>query len=242
MDLLKSITHHSRTLGILIDPEKLVGVDMSAFAKAIQSSITKLTTRLQLDQVLLLVGGSTMKNIDMDQWMLQFKELYKQPVIIFPGSADQLTENADGLLFLNLVSGRNPEYLIGQQVRAAGRLKGTKLQVIPTAYLLINGGIETAVQRVSATTPMDQNRVDIIVDTAYAGMLMGNQLIYLEAGSGASRPVECSIVKQVAHQCHVPIIVGGGLKKLGQIEDRFNAGAAMVVVGTAIEKNLQWIG
>ena len=242
MNILQSIKMQRRTLGILVDPEKLPMEDFPAFAKAMTSKTPYLFDELQLDQIIFLQGGSTMENIDLNNWTAQFKKHTDLKILIFPGSADQITDHADGLLFLNLISGRNPDYLIEQQVNAAARLKNSKLEIIPTAYLLLDGGTQTAVARVSQTLPMNQNDREKVVNTAFAGQLMGNQLVYLEAGSGAKNPVLVEIVEEVSKAIAIPVIVGGGLKTIEQISNRFLAGASMVVVGTAIEQNLDWKG
>ncbi|MBF4985824.1 geranylgeranylglyceryl phosphate synthase family protein, partial [Nonlabens mediterrranea] len=172
--------------------------------------------------------------------ILAAKEIIKIPIVIFPGSHHQLTENADGLLFLNLISGDNSDYLIGHQRLAAAQLLKSKLEIVPTGYLLIDGGHESAVQRVSQTQPLPQNDVDSIVHTAFAGQLMGNQLIYLEAGSGAITSIDPEVIKSVKNQLDIPLIVGGGLRSLQQLESSFLAGADMLVIGTAIEQKINW--
>jgi phosphoglycerol geranylgeranyltransferase len=241
-DLLKLITQANRSLAVLIDPEKMVLDEIAAFAKAIPPTISSLKEKLQIDQFFFFVGGSTMENTDINQWVKKLKEHTETPIVLFPGSPEQLSENADGLLFLSLLSGRNPEFLIEHQVAAAMQLKNTHLEVIPTGYLLIDGSKETAVQRVSKTLPLPQKNVQNIVNHAYAAALMGNQLIYLEAGSGAVKSVATEIVREVSAQINVPLIVGGGLRTIAQIEAVYNAGAKMVVVGTAIEENINWNG
>lgn len=242
IDLLTSIKASNRCLAILVDPEKTILVDIPAFAKAIPTTISLLKKKLELDLVVFFVGGSTIAHDTFNEWVKTFKENTTLQVIIFPGSHRQLSEHADGLLFLNLISGRNPEFLIAQQVQAAAQLKKTSLQIIPTGYLLIDGGTTSAVERVSQTQALAQENIAGIVDHAFAGKLMGNQLIYLEAGSGAKRPVSNTIVSKVCRQVKVPVIVGGGLKSMPQIKAIYNAGAKMVVVGTAIEENIDWIG
>jgi len=242
MNILESIQQQRRTLGILVDPEKLAIENFPAFAEAIQSSTSQLKIDLELGQIIFLIGGSTMENVDLDQWLNSFKKLTDFKTVLFPGSATQLSEHADGLLFLNLISGRNADYLIGQQVVAAKRLKLSNLEIVPTGYLLLDGGTTTAVQRVSQTEPLCQNNMDSIIDTAFAGKLMGNDLIYLEAGSGAETPVKTAIVREVSSAVDIPLIVGGGLRTIEEINDRFNAGARMVVIGTAIESDMNWKG
>ncbi|KQC32226.1 geranylgeranylglyceryl phosphate synthase [Nonlabens sp. YIK11] len=242
MEILKSICEFERTLGILVDPEKLKVDDFSAFAKAITSTGSILTKDLGLDQIILLIGGSTMEHVDLEAWLGAFRQQIDFKLVLFPGSAQQISERADALLFLNLISGRNPEYLIGQQIEAAKKLRNSALEIIPTAYLLLDGDQQTAVERVSKTQPIRQSEVDLITDTALAGQLMGNNLIYLEAGSGAKTPVSIEVLKKVVETIHVPVIVGGGLCSINQIKKRFEAGAKMVVVGTAMEEDINWKG
>ncbi|QJP33686.1 geranylgeranylglyceryl phosphate synthase family protein [Nonlabens sp. Ci31] len=241
-DLLISIKQANRSLAVLIDPEKMPLDAVAAFAKAIPSTISSLKEKLQIDQFFFFVGGSSMENTGFDEWVKELKKHTDTTVVIFPGSPEQLSENADGLLFLSLLSGRNPEFLIEHQVDAARRLKETHLEIVPTGYLLIDGGKETAVQCVSKTLPLPQNNVENIVNHAYAAQLMGNQLVYLEAGSGAVKSVATEIVREVSAQINVPLIVGGGLRTIAQIEAIYKAGAKMVVVGTAIEENINWNG
>jgi putative glycerol-1-phosphate prenyltransferase len=242
MTILESLQHYKRTLGILVDPEKLDVEGFYAFAKALSTSIPKLKSKLQLDQIIFLLGGSTMTGVDLDDWVKEFRKTTGLKLVLFPGSHQQISDHADGLLFLNLISGRNAQYLIGEQVQAAAKLRTSTLEIIPTGYLLIDGGVETAVARVSETKPIPQFQEELTVNTAVAGQFMGNQLVYLEAGSGAKTPVSVSTVYSIAKAIKSPVIVGGGLRTLDQIEARFKAGAKMVVVGTAIEEDLSWIG
>lgn len=234
-NLLHAITSAKRSMAVLIDPEKCATTHLPALILHIQSLQKTIFKELNVDNLMLFVGGSTMDGIAIDTFITHLKEYTDIPILIFPGSYQQLSEQAHGLLFLNLLSGRNPDYLATQQIQAAALLKKTTLEIVPTAYLLIDGGKETAVQRVSQTTPLSQTAIDTIVNTAYAGQLMGNRLIYLEAGSGALNEVNPAIVKAVCDTVNIPVIVGGGLKTIAQIERAFTAGACMVVVGTAIE-------
>lgn len=242
MTILESLQEYNRTLGILVDPEK-VGVDgFFAFAKAMSTTIPHLTRELELDQIIYLIGGSTMTGVDLDFWIQNFRESTDLKLVLFPGSHQQISENADALLFLKLISGRNPQYLIGEQVAAAGKLQKSRLEIIPTGYMLIDGGVETAVARVSGTAPLSPRNEELVINTAVAGKLMGKLCLYLEAGSGARSPVPVELISKVKAAARLPIIVGGGLRKLKDIEARFEAGAQMVVVGTAIEQDYDWKG
>ncbi len=235
------ITSVERTLGVLVDPEKMALDEVSAFAKALSQQSTKLLNKLDVHQLVLLVGGSTMENVDFDKWNQHLRGSTDLSIILFPGSHKQVSSAADAILYLNLISGRNPDYLIGEQVAAAFEVQEAGVEVIPTAYILLDGKNESAVARVSSTAPMSQQDVDQVVKTALAGQFMGNKLIYLEAGSGAKQPVTDEIVKAVRLRVNIPMIVGGGLRTEHAIKSKFCAGARMVVVGTAIEENLEWL-
>lgn len=222
--ILESITIGKRLLSVLIDPEKFDPAEASAFLKKIPSSATHI-----------FVGGSTVEKGQTDACIDFLKSEISLPVIIFPGDHSQITPAADALLFLSLISGRNPEYLIEQQVRSVDRLRKMELEVIPTGYILIDGGKECAVQRVSKTLPMSQSNPQEIVNTALAGEYSGKKLIYLEAGSGAEVPVSEEIIGSVKSAISVPLIVGGGIRASSQLNAAYKAGADMVVVGTAFE-------
>ena len=159
------------------------------------------------------------------------------PVILFPGDYSQLTDKADAMLLLNLTSGRNAEYLIGQHVRAALRIAKSGLEVIPTGYILIDGGRATSVEYVSGTRPIPSDKPELAVATALAGELLGLKATYLEAGSGAERAVAVDTIKAVRAATEGILIVGGGIRSAEGVEAAYRAGADIVVVGTAIEKN-----
>tara|TARA_R110001592_G_scaffold39084_1_gene128734 strand:- start:1435 stop:2157 length:723 start_codon:yes stop_codon:yes gene_type:complete len=217
-----------KLLAVLIDPEKMELKMVSSFFKKVHQSIA----------THIFVGGSTDKNNQTENLVSEIKKATKLPVILFPGDVHQITNKADGILFLSLLSGRNPEYLIEQQVKAAPILQQTDLEIIPTGYLLIDGGSETAVQKVSNTKPISQNNIDLIVNTSLAGKFSGKKLIYLEAGSGATKVISKKIIKKVSDNLNIPLLIGGGIKSKQQVETAFNAGADLVVIGTAFEKNI----
>ena len=227
MSILDSFKTKNPLLAILIDPEKFVIND--AFAKAYLEKIPSQTTHL-------LVGGSTDPDNKTEAVVKLLKNLSQLPITLFPGNHNQITNAADGILFLSLLSGRNPEFLIGQQVAAAPYLAQTDLEIIPTGYILIDGDSESAVARVSGTKPMPQENIQTIVNTALAGQFLGKKCIYLEAGSGAKIPVSPTIVSAVREAINIPIIVGGGIRSQKQMELAFKAGATMVVIGTAFEE------
>ena len=216
-----------KLLAILIDPDKIV-------INKLSDTISKIEPN-SVDYI--LVGGSTVENGLTDSIVKEIKKLTSIPIILFPGDFTQISSNADALLFLSLISGRNPEYLIGQQVKSVKRLKETSLEIIPTGYILIDGGVETSVQQVSKTTPISQSNMEDITMTAIAGELMGKQLIYLEAGSGAIDAVSKEIIDNVSENISIPLIVGGGIRSKKQLKNAYRNGADMVIIGTAFEEN-----
>lgn len=226
-NILKSITTKEKLLAVLIDPDKFSVSHTETFIEKLNQSIA----------THIFVGGSTVEARATDLLVSEIKKHTKLPVILFPGDVTQITNKADGLLFLSLISGRNPDYLIGKHVTAISKLRNTNLEVIPTAYLLIENGKETAVQRVTETLPMPKNNVQNIVDTAKAGEMLGMKLIYLEAGSGASEPINSEIISLVKQELQIPLIVGGGIRTKKKLDDAYKAGANLVVIGTAFEED-----
>lgn len=186
----------------------------------------------------IFVGGSLV-GADTDAVIRDIKRITgdSSRVLIFPGDYSQLSASADALLLLSLVSGRNPEYLIGQHVKAAPHIRKIGLETIPTAYMLIDGGRKTSVEYISATAPIPADKTDIAQATAMAAEMLGMKAIYLEAGSGALRPVEAEMIEAVKRVTNVPLMVGGGLRSPSSIRKAFGAGADIVVVGTAIERD-----
>ncbi|RFN58892.1 geranylgeranylglyceryl/heptaprenylglyceryl phosphate synthase [Marixanthomonas ophiurae] len=223
--ILKAISEERKSLAILIDPDKFTVSETASFLQQLPTETTHL-----------FVGGSTDANGHTEATVKALKNHSQLPVILFPGDHTQITEFADAILFLSLLSGRNPEYLVGQQLKAVEKLKASKLEVIPTGYILVDGGTESAVARVSNTKPLSQNNTSKIVHTAIAGEFMGAKLIYLEAGSGAINPVKSIIISEVKKAVNIPLIVGGGIKTETQQQTAYTAGADLVVMGTAFEK------
>lgn len=218
-----------KKLAVLIDPEKFDLERTDAFFRNLHPHVS-----------LFLVGGSTTLKLNTEPVVKAIKNYTDLPVIIFPGDHSQITEAADAILFLSLISGRNPEYLIGQQVKAVQTLKDLKLEIIPTGYILIDGGKECAVHRVSNTPPIAQKEIKTIVETALAGQYSGKKLIYLEAGSGATIPVSGEIITAVKMAIKIPLIVGGGICSKKQLFAAYAAGADIVVVGTAFENDIEF--
>ena len=225
--ILSSKKKGKKLLAILLDPEK---IDLSTISETIKKINEK-----KIDFI--FVGGSTVKNGITDIVVQKIKLLTTISIVLFPGDYSQITNRAEAILFLSLLSGRNPEYLIEQQIKSVPLLQNSKLEVIPTGYILVEGGVETAVQRVSKTQPISQNKIEKITNTACAGMFMGNKLIYLEAGSGAKTPVSKEIINSVNQKINVPLIVGGGIKTKKQLETAYNNGADLVVIGNGFEEN-----
>lgn len=222
--ILKEIQHQEKGLAVLIDPDK--------FEENPVSFLKRLPSATQF----LLVGGSQVAEGKTQQLVKSLKAFTPLPIILFPGHYSQLTPEADAVLFLSLLSGSNPEYLINQQIKAVDVLKNTKLEIIPTAYILIDGGCETSVSKTSNTQPISPQNTKLIVDTALAGQYMGKQLIYLEAGSGAKNSVPKHVILAVKEAVKIPIFVGGGIRHRHQLNEAFAAGANVVVMGTAFEK------
>lgn len=183
-----------------------------------------------------LVGGSLVSET-IDRTITRLKQESNIPVLLFPGSLLQLSDAADAVLLLSLISGRNPEFLIGNHVIAAPLLKKSNLEIIPTGYMLIDSGKTTSVQYISNTQPIPADKTDIATATALAGEMLGLKLIYLEAGSGAQFPVPARMIAEVRSAISIPIIVGGGLRSREHIEQAFDAGADLVVLGTIVESN-----
>ncbi|MGR7813026.1 geranylgeranylglyceryl/heptaprenylglyceryl phosphate synthase [Lacinutrix undariae] len=224
-NIITAIAEGEKLLAVLIDPDKMLLEALPSFIKKLHTSVA----------THIFVGGSTVEDLVTDTLVDTLKKLTHLPVIIFPGDVTQITDKADALLFLSLISGTNPDYLIGKHIASVAKLRTTNLQVISTGYLLIENGKETAVQRVTQTQPMLENNVQHIVDTAKAGELLGMKLIYLEAGSGAVKPVSADIISGVKKDIQVPLIVGGGIKNIKDLKKAYKAGADLVVIGTAFE-------
>jgi len=226
-NILSAKKERKKLVAVLIDPEKMDLKNITRFLKKVHNSIA----------THIFVGGSTDINNETENLVLAVKKETNLPIVLFPGDVSQITNKADGILFLSLLSGRNPKYLIDQQIEAAPILKKTSLEIIPTGYILIDGKKETATQKVSNTKPISQENTTLILDTSLAGEFSGKKLIYLEAGSGASEVVSDIIIKQVSKIISVPLIIGGGIRSKKQLEKAFTAGADLVVIGTAFEND-----
>jgi len=229
--LITNVKESRKQFAVLIDPDK--------FTLDKLKRLINVACKSKVDYF--FFGGSLLTRDQQDLFLIQIKESCDIPVILFPGNHFQINPKADGILFLSLISGRNPELLIGKHVVAAPYLKASKLEVIPTGYLLVDGGNRTTVAYMSNTDPIPPNKSDIAVCTALAGELLGLKLIYMDAGSGAKNPVSLSMIKQVKKYISVPLVVGGGIKTPIQAQAACNAGADLVVVGNAIEKDINLV-
>ena len=189
----------------------------------------------------IFVGGSIMMDSLYHKRIERIKHISDIPVILFPGGVNQVNKHYDAMLFMSLMSGRNPHYLIGEQVIAAPIVNDFGLETIPTGYLLIDGGSPTTVEFISGTKPLPSNRPDIIISHALAAQFMGMQLLYLEAGSGAMNTVPVDVISKVSNETSLSLVVGGGIRTPKDALEIVNAGASFVVIGSAIEKSLDLI-
>lgn len=190
---------------------------------------------------LLFVGGSLLTSASFDRCVELVKAMADRPVVLFPGSPAQLSRHADAVLFLSLISGRNPELLIGHHVTAAPTIKALGIEAIPTGYMLVDGGKPTTVSYVSQTMPIPHDKPGIAAATALAGELLGLRCIYMDTGSGAARTVDPGMVATVRGAVDLPIIVGGGIRTAEQARGLCEAGADVLVVGTAFEEDPEHI-
>jgi phosphoglycerol geranylgeranyltransferase len=226
-DILSAKKNNQKLLAVLLDPDKIELDKVAMLADKIsQSPATHI-----------FVGGSHVEVNIIDELILLLKEKTELPIVLFPGNPSQISKEADAILFLTLLSGRNPDYLIEHQVNAVPFLKKTELEVISTGYILIESGTQTAVERVSKTEPLDRKNISYVVQTAQAGEYIGNQLMYLEAGSGAKQSVPLDMIKKVSDNIKIPLIVGGGIRTKTEIQVAYIAGADLVVIGTAFEND-----
>lgn len=225
--ILEAKSKGQKLLAVLLDPDKIILENLDHLIDKINES----------PATHIFVGGSIVQNTILEELISSLKQKTNLPVILFPGDPSQISPQADGILFLSLLSGRNPDYLIEYQVQSAPILKKTNLEVISTGYILIESGNETAVARVSKTKPLSRENLDLVLATALAGEMLGNRLIYLEAGSGAHKPVPLKMIETISQNVEIPVIVGGGIVDLHGIQNAYKAGADLVVIGTAFENN-----
>jgi phosphoglycerol geranylgeranyltransferase len=226
--LLQRAKEGRKQLAVLIDPDSVT--DEAALANT-----CKLSNEAGVD--LILVGGSLITNGYFERCIAVIKEHTTIPVLLFPGNIMQIDEKADAILLLSLISGRNPDMLIGKHVLAAPMLKKSKIEILPTGYMLIDGGNITSVSYMSNTTPIPSDKSSIAACTAMAGEMLGLRIIYMDAGSGAKQPIPHKLIKEVRDNITAPLFVGGGMRTPEQVKAACDAGADIVVVGNAIEKD-----
>lgn len=229
-EITSAFQENRRLLAVLLDPDK---VDFDSIEVLVQKINQSPATHI-------FIGGSLVFSNLIEHLITEIKSFSNLPILLFPGHPSQIAQNADGILFLSLLSGRNPDYLIEHHVKSAPLLKKSNLEIIPTAYLLIESGGITAVEKVSKTVPISRKNSDEAVATAQAGELMGNKLIYLEAGSGALHAIPKEMIEQVSNSVEIPLIVGGGIRTKEGIEIAYKSGATMVVIGTAFENDAEF--
>ena len=216
-----------KSFAVLVDPDK---VDSKLI-----SELSQLTSAAKVD--FLLIGGSLVITDHLDEVVQQFKRECNIPIILFPGSPLQVSRYADALLYLSMISGRNPELLIGQHVISAPFVRQSGLEIIPTGYMVVDGGAPTTVSYISNATPLPSDKSEIAMCTAMAGEMLGMKLIYMDAGSGARKPITENMIRQVSQSVSVPLVVGGGITDPEKAYHNCKAGADVIVVGNAIEKD-----
>lgn len=233
---MKSAIYHSlsekkkqgkKSFAVLIDPDKV--------NKKVLDEVMEKSVAANVDY--LLVGGSLVISNHLDECVQHIKNNCTIPVILFPGSPSQISKYADALLYLSLISGRNPELLIGQHVVSAPFVKQSGLEIMPTGYIVVDGGAPTTVSYISNAAPVPADKNEIAMCTALAGEMLGMKLIYMDAGSGAKRPISESMIEAVAKTISCPLIIGGGITDPEKAYLNCKAGADVIVVGNAIEKN-----
>ncbi len=220
-----------KSFSVLIDPDK---VDVSGIDKLVNVA-------LEASVDYFFVGGSLVISNHLDECIKQIKANCDIPVVLFPGSPSQVSRYADALLYLSLISGRNPELLIGQHVISAPFVKKSGLEIIPTGYMVIDGGAPTTVSYISNASPIPSDKNEIAMCTALAGEMLGMKLIYMDAGSGAQRPITEKMIQTVSQHIEVPLIIGGGITTPEKAYLNCKAGADVIVVGNAIEKDISLI-
>jgi phosphoglycerol geranylgeranyltransferase len=216
-----------KSFAVLVDPDKVTPAQLDA--------LIRLGTDAHIDYF--FIGGSLLVNNTLEQCVQHIKQSCNIPIVLFPGSNMHICHQADAILYLSLISGRNPDLLISKHVESAPLLYKSPLEVISTGYMLIDGGVPTSVSYMSNTQPIPYDKVDIALCTALAGELLGMKLLFLDAGSGAIRPISEAMIHTISHRVHIPLIVGGGIHTPEKAVANARAGADLIVVGNAIENN-----
>ena len=225
------ITAKKGQIAVLIDPDK----------SNKKEELDKLIEKSEFADIdFFFVGGSTVTREQFEYVVNYLSNNSELPVVLFPGASHQISSRADAILYLSLISGRNPDYLIGHHVLSANEIYDMRVEVIPTAYILIDGGTKSSVAYVSQTTPIPSDKSSIILNTAKAGILQGKKLIYVDAGSGAINHVPNKVISELA-SLNKPIIVGGGITKIEEIDALQKAGANVIVIGNKIEEDIDFL-
>ncbi len=222
--ILKSKEQGKKQFAVLIDPDKFKSTKIIKLAESVETDF-------------ILVGGSLISSGNFEKCINNIKSITSIPVIIFPGNNLQVSKAADTLLLLSLISGRNPDFLIGQHVISASFLKSSGLEIIPTGYMLIESEKQTAASYMSNTIPIPNDKYDIAMSTAMAGEMLGLKLIYMDAGSGAKKSVPSEMINKVSASIKIPLIIGGGINNAAKATTACKAGADIIVVGNALEKD-----
>ena len=225
--LLEKKKNGQKSFAILIDPDKVSVASLTA--------LVDLAIKAKADYF--FVGGSLVVSDNLDTCVLTIKQQCSTPIILFPGSPSQISKHADALLYLSLISGRNADLLIGQHVISAPFVKKSGLEIISTGYMVIDGGAPTTVSYISNATPIPADKADIALCTAMAGEMLGKKIIYMDAGSGAKKAISEEMISSVASNIDVPLIVGGGIRDAEKAYLNCKAGADVIVIGNAIEKD-----
>lgn len=236
MKLSKRILYNfKRKVGqvaVLVDPEETNSI----------GELSRIVEKAEFAQIdYFFIGGSTVTRKDFQKAASTLRSLTDIPLVIFPGDYQQLSDEADAVLYLSLLSGRNPEYLIGQHVRSAQEVFNLNIEIIPTSYILIDGGKQSSVAYVSQTIPISKDNISIALNTAIAGFLQGKKVTYFDAGSGAKNSVSPQLISLVKQQLDTVIIAGGGIRSIEQIEDMKDAGANVIVIGNKIEEDIDFL-
>lgn len=229
--IIQNANNGKKSFAILIDPDKQNKNKLRKIIKKAEES--------KVDYF--FVGGSLLSYDSLDDCINTLKQNSKIPIILFPGNTMQINNKAEGILFLSLISGRNPDMLIGKQVIAAPILKESSLEVISTGYMLIDSGQQTTASYISNTQPIPSNKNTVAVCTALAGEMLGLKLIFMDGGSGAKNPISEKMITSVKRAINLPLIIGGGINSAKKAIDNCKAGADIIVVGNAIEKNINLI-
>ena len=229
--IFKKLSSKIGQIALLLDPEKCANL-------LVLKEILKKAEFSQIDYI--FIGGSTVTKNEFDKTVDFIKSNSKLPLVIFPGASHQISEEADAILYLSLLSGRNPDYLIGHHIQTALEVYEMDIEVLPTAYILIDGGTRSSVAYVSQTIPIPRDQISIIKNTATAGVLQGKKIIYFDAGSGAEFSVDPKIIEEVKF-LEVPLIVGGGIRTIEQIDSFKEVGVNIIVIGNHIEENIDFL-